>query len=346
MVLDARPRVPLAEVAASLACVLSQYFRADRRIRRLRRRRSAYSSSAPIENLEVDLDDGQRLHLVLKDLSPSSLLPAARHVRPRFLYPPGSEIRTYRNILRHHSLGTPICYGAIDSPQRQRSWLFLERVTGPLLWQMGRLSAWEQAARWLAKLHNEFDTARCPQPQAQLAHLPRCDRPFFTAWLARAERCLRRQHALDSAPTQRRFARLASRYHRIVSRLLALPTTLIHGEFYPSNVLLRSDGPGRAICAVDWERAAIGPGLVDVAALTCGDWSHEQQRRMVAAYRQALAPDHGWPPALPEMLELVESCQLHLAVQWLGWTTDWSPPKAHARNWLSEAFRLADRLGL
>jgi hypothetical protein len=32
-------------------------------------------------------------------------------------------------------------------------------------------------------------------------------------------------------------------------------------------------------------------------------------------------------------------------VQWLGWSSQWSPPAQHAHDWLSEALALAERLG-
>ncbi len=97
---------------------------------------------------------------------------------------------------------------------------------------------------------------------------------------------------------------------------------------------------------MDWELAAIGPGLIDLAALTSGGWTSDQKHRLVAAYRDALPRNNGWPPSMPELMEAVEYCQLHLAVQWLGWAADWSPPKRHTQNWLRVACRLADKLGL
>jgi hypothetical protein len=30
-------------------------------------------------------------------------------------------------------------------------------------------------------------------------------------------------------------------------------------------------------------------------------------------------------------------------VQWLGWSPGWQPPRAHSRDWFSEALRLAER---
>src|SRR5260370_1214057 len=149
-------RVSGEDLRQELEQALSLHFGRPRRVRNLRRRRSIYSSSHTIENLQVELDHGTRLNLVFKDLSPTSLLVAARHVRPRFLYNPRREIETYSTILNPKKFGTPMCYGAVQHPELERYWLFLERVDGPLLWQMGRLETWERAARWLARLHSHF----------------------------------------------------------------------------------------------------------------------------------------------------------------------------------------------
>ena len=256
------------------------------------------------------------------------------------------EIETYRRILHPQRLGTPIFYGAVVSPELERYWLFLERVSGPLLWQMGRMESWQQAARWLARLHTEFDTTRGRHSSSRLMHLLQYDKQFFRVWLTRAEEFLRHKYAIGYPANWRRFLRLADRYDRVVKRLIELPTTFIHGEFYPSNVIMRPTKRGREICPVDWEVAAIAPGLIDVGALTSGDWTEEKKKTMLVAYREALEPSNGWPPSLSDLEEAVDYCQLHIAVQLLGWASDWSPPERHAQNWLREALRLAGKLGL
>ena len=343
---DARHQVEREELRVALERALTQHFGTRRSVKRLCRRVSAYSSSCAIENLEVELDRGQKLRLVFKNLSPASVLAGAKQVRPDFLYEPLREIATYENILPPQRLGTAICYGSVNSAEPERYWLFLERVTGPLLWQLGRLESWEQAARWLARLHSAFDFAKLPGRNEHFAHLVRHDKEFYHVWLSRAEEVLRHRHARTSPATCRNFRRLAGRYDRLVARLMHLPQTFIHGEFYPSNILVGSAKGRQRICPVDWELAGIASGLIDLAALTAGGWTSEERARMIAAYRHALEPGKNWPPSLPELVEAVECCQLHWCVQWLGWAPDWSPPEPHARNWLREAFRLADKLGL
>jgi hypothetical protein len=326
--------------------VLSLYFGAPRHIRGLRRRRSTYSSSYTIENLEVELGHGRHLSLVFKDLSPTSLLEEAQHVRPQFLYRPQREIEIYQTILNSESFGTPICYGAVQRPELERYWLFLERVDGPLLWQVGRLEIWERTARWAARLHSHFAIDNRHRNSAMLAPLLRYDSDHCGRWIIRAVDFLSRGRNSISHGVHDQFMRLAGNYEQVVGRLLALPQTFIHGEFYPSNVILRGKGSAKQVCPIDWEVAAIGPGLIDLAALASGTWTPDQQKTLVAAYRDAVEPDRDWPPPMNQLLELVDYCQLHLAVQWLGWSSDWSPPKSHTRDWLGEALRLANRLGL
>jgi len=216
-------RLAREELHEALEQVLSKYFKAPLRVGNLRRRTSAYSSSSTIENLDVQLDRGPRLDLVLKDLSPASQLPGARNVRPPFLYQPLRELETYRKLLHPRKLGTAFCYGAIDHADVQIYWLFLERVRGPLLWQTGRQETWDQAARWLARLHTEFDTLSW-RNGARLPQLVPYDQQFFRTWMNRAEQFLPHQNGFNgfhsSRTLRRTFGRLASRYDRVVDRLL------------------------------------------------------------------------------------------------------------------------------
>jgi thiamine kinase-like enzyme len=377
-------RVETGEIRGALEEVLGRYFEFSRVIRRMNRRRSLHSSSYAIENIEVELDDGQRWRMVLKDMSPNSVLAFQHHVRPSLVYQPEREIEVYHKILDPR-LGTPICYGSPPGPG-QPYWLFLERVDGRPLWQFGRLEPWQEAARWLARLHTELDSKNQASGIPTSHYLLRYDERFFSMWLERAERFLGRKAAFRASEIRHRFRRLANRYDRVLDKLRRLPTSFVHGEFYASNILVRSwargsktirsvgrddrkgtkgslgsgtpyrpgtngallsDAPYRScICPIDWEMAGIGPGLIDLAALTAGNWSDDCRRMMVAAYGETLGTENGWTGSLTDLLEAVDYCQLQLCLQWLGWAESWSPPEEHAQDWLCEALRLGEKLGL
>jgi aminoglycoside phosphotransferase len=287
----------------------------------LRRRPYAYRTSFPLEEIRVRLASGEELVLLAKDLARSRLDEGARRAKPDFLYDPRREIEVYTRILARNDLGTPRCYGATVDPERDCYRLYLEKVDGVELWQVGELETWEHVARRLARLHDDL------RPAAG-AYLVRFDATYYRRWIGRAVEFVGGPDLL----------RLASRYDEVVERLAALPTTFVHGEHYASNVLVSPNG---RVCPIDWEMAGIGPGVIDLAALSSA-WGEEETRRLAEAYRSALRS----PPGAEALVQALDAARLHLAVQWLGWAPDWTPPEEHAHDWLGEALQTGERLGL
>src|SRR5439155_10574470 len=120
----------------------------------------------------------------------------------------------------------------------------------------------------------------------QFAKLPptllRYDESFYWKWMERA------------AENKPQVAAIARRYQSVIDQLVQLPATFIHGEFYPSNILVQ----GGQIRPVDWETAAIGPALMDVAALCAGRFDDDRRREIAKIYG---AQEHD-----------VDLCRLHL----------------------------------
>jgi hypothetical protein len=335
--------VNTAELRGVLEAELSRHYGARRSITRLKRKLSAYGSSFTLEELDVRLDDGAVIKLMFKDLSWQALLADARSVKPVFLYNPQREIATYRTILGPQGISTATCYGAVVDVRAGRYWLFLERIPGLRLNHVGRFTVWQQVSRQLAAMHDRFAGAPTLRACAKAAQLLTYDRDFYWEWLHRARAFV--HGAKSGVPRQgrRNFDRLAARYDEVVERLIALPVTFIHGEFYPSNVLVERTKRTLRLCPVDWEMAAVGPGLVDLAALTAGNWTEEKKAAMAWAYYNTLTPG---ADRLPDsFLAALDLCRLHLAIQMLGWSPNWTPPPEYARNWLDEALRIVGRLG-
>lgn len=251
------------------------------------RRPYPYATSHPLE----EVDGGS----LLKDLRDPVAL------RPGFLHDPSREIRTYEHVLVPAGIG-PRLHGVGDGL------LLIEKVEGTELWQIGELETWCRVACWLGGMH------RALAAQADAPWLLRYDAGWYRLWLDRA-----RVLAGDLGPVERV-------YEAAAERLLALPRTVIHGELYPSNILVA----GERICPVDWEMAASGPGIVDLAALASG-FRSEETEEILAAYG---AVDR----------TAVDCARLHLAVRWLGWSPAWSPPAEHEHDWRVEALAAAERL--
>jgi Ser/Thr protein kinase RdoA (MazF antagonist) len=304
------------------------------RVSEVRRHPSPYQTSFGLEEVEVILDDSERLGLLLKDLAWGALDAAGRMAKPAFLYDPLREIEVYRRLLAGADLGAPRYYGSVVDPERDRFWLFVEKVEGRELYQVGELGLWELAARWLAMMHARF--ADEVETHLAEARLVRHDAAYYRSWVERAREYAPRDR-------QRALDRLASRYEGVVERLASLPATVIHGEFYASNVLVADGG---RVAPVDWEVAGAGPGLVDLAALATG-WGPGERAALARAYEEAARASGGPGVEGLEAGEALELCRLHLAVQRLGWApAGWSPPPEHRRDWLAEALQIAEELGL
>jgi thiamine kinase-like enzyme len=296
----------------------------------------ADQTSFNLIDLEIEFADGNVLRLLLKDLGIRNLHETARRVKPGFLYDPLREIKTYEEILDRTRLGTARFYGAVVRPEEDRYWLFLEKISGLRLCQVRDFSTWLQAARWLAHLHTQF--AGESEHLNRYAPLVRYDAAFYRVWLERFS------NFQSTALRPECWEPLVASYEEAIERLIRLPSTLIHGEFYASNILVEETREGCRICPVDWETAAYGPGLIDLAALTAGAWSEQEQTEMAATYHDALLSEGTADVSLDDLLLAVDDCRLHLAIRWLGWAPDWSPPRENMHDWLGEAITLTEKM--
>lgn len=309
------------------------------------RRPSPYRTSFPIEELRVDLARRGEVTLAFKQLGWEELEPGAQLAKPRFLHDPEREPAVYRALLPEAPAGPPEYFGSV--PGEGRSWLFVEWVEGRELFQVGERELWEAAARWLARFH----AALAPELERHLSQAPLVehDADFYRRWIERASEFARQG---GEGGDRRKIGWLTERHEGVVEALLALPRTVIHGEFYASNVLVAE--PDRAsdidhtplgkksaarVAPVDWELAAVGPGLSDLAALVSG-WPDED--------RTALATAYAAEPGVPEFSDRdLDFARLQVAIQWLGWAPpEWEPPEGQRHDWLGEAMALAEGLGL
>jgi Phosphotransferase enzyme family len=331
----------VVELQSYLQERLDEHFGRRRAIQAFDRQLCPYMSSFRIDELDVWLEDGSRVRLMLKDMSRASMLEEARRARPAFIYEPGREIDAYRRILPCAPPGTAALYGALTHPSADRYWLLLEQVSGLPLWQVGDVSIWGQAAAWIARFHESFSPLEARRLARRVGALE-YDEAYYWRWMYRAQ-----QFANGDSSKRRVLNGVERGYARVVARLLRSVQTLIHGEFYASNLIVRKRARVR-MCPLDWEMAAIGPPLIDLAALTAG-WAESTQRTLARAYVASAASGKGTlaphPPRLSrDFMRDLDCCRLHLAVRMLGWSSNWEPPRDHAQNWLLEAERISRRL--
>ena len=327
--------IDVQRLRAALEYGLANHFPSRARITRIARFPSPYRTSHALEEIKVRLADGTNLNLLFKDCSRQALLEEAAIARPDFVIDPGRELDVYRHWLKPAGLGTAMLYAHyIDEPSETFG-LFLEHVQGRELYQVGEFELWQTTARWLARFHAYF----AETSGRKATGLPRCDSDQCRQWLDHANVTIRGRAKRDS------WKRIASTYATTIEHFSSLPATLIHGEFFASNVLLSDAEKGLRVCPIDWEMAAIGPGLLDVAALVAGSWTEDQKLALAASYvneLQAIGADIG--RTAQEFSFDLDVCRLHLAVQRTGWSARWTPPAEHRCEWWNDASKLAQRI--
>lgn len=139
-----------------------------------------------------------------------------------------------------------------------------------------------QAAHWIGRFHAETRRRLTAEPL-----------PFLRNYGPEHYRALIRRTLELSASLHERFGWLPPLCHRCEEFLpatLATDPTVIHGEYYPPNILVRRG----VVYPVDWESAAIAAGEIDLACLT-EKGSPKVERLCRRAYQQARWPEG--PPA-------------------------------------------------
>jgi tRNA A-37 threonylcarbamoyl transferase component Bud32 len=200
-----------------------------------------------------------------------------------------SEADVYHALVARLDLAAPRYYGVVGDV------LLIERVRGEPLWQFGELKHWRAAAKRLAEVHERTQGL---------------------------ESVAMRRWTDDLTPP----AGYESVWEEAVAVLEALPAGLVHGDCYPSNVLVRDEG---GVVFVDWEEAMIGPGVLDLAALIAG-WDERAAASISKAYvRAAKSTPSKFGRALA-------AARLVVAARWLGASETWQPPLEHAHDWRAE----------
>jgi hypothetical protein len=308
----------------------------------LRRRPWEYATSTAVELITAVMDDGTECEFVLKHLGPSSLSEGARRAKPSFVIDSQREIEVYRTVLAPLEVG-PVLTGFGIAPRRGVYWLLVEYVHGRRLFEVGERECWAAVGRWLGDLQRRFATLDRDRLRRE-ARLIEYDREWYRVWLQRALRFFASTDPPHSRHGRDALLWLAGRYDKVIERLISMPPTIIHGEFYPSNVLVGATTDDSRVWPVDWEMASEGPGIIDVAALTSGAWLEGDRRAVLTAYVAGL--ESRGDAVIDDVAESLDYARIHLAIQWLGWFGRREAPGEHAHDWLAEAVERAEALRL
>jgi aminoglycoside/choline kinase family phosphotransferase len=210
------------------------------------------------------------------------------------------EGEVYRRVLRHAGNSVPRFYGTYADVARGQTWLILEHVDN-FLRAHEEPDALITCAQWIGQFHAACEDL-VTEPRASF--LLSYDKKYFLGWAHRASHF--------AGPLHLRFPWLDSlckSFEEFTEFLLSCRHTVIHGEFYPKNILVRDGG----VYPVDWESAAVGAGEIDLAALTDG-WAEKVTEKCELAYCQAR-----WPGDAPQdFAQRLGAARVYLSFRWLS----------------------------
>ena len=308
----------------------------------LDRQPNAYASTFPSEIVRCQLGNGRELRLLCKYGGDHSMSLSGRTGHKGGV---PYEAAAYRHVLRTSRATTPKFYGAYKDVETGDTWLILEYLDDSVRLRKMRESsaAMGLAARWIGRFHN---TTEERLSDASMRFLSRYDAEYYLGWARRT--------SLLAGHLRHRFSwltTLCGRFEDVVALLLASPPTVIHGEYYPSNVLFRAG----TVYPIDWESAAEAAGELDLATLT-ESWGAEIERHCELEYQRVR-----WPEGSPAEFERrLCSARLYLQFRWLchenrdlftgngagGEPLDWSHKVKVPPYRLKQLRSLGERLGL
>ncbi len=308
-------------LAARLAVVLRRRNPAADGLRVIDRRPAPYASSAPSEIVTCRLRDGQVLTLYCKY--------SARHGHEDYGHRGGRayEAAVYRDLLGKLPVSTATFYGAHTEEATGETLLVLEYVD-PCTRVSKDPAAMINAARWIAIFHAASGTALSRTSPLGM-HAYTAD--YYLGWVRRT--------LVLTRPSHRRLPWLkvvCERSLKALASLLDCTQTVIHGEYYPHNILVRDC----AIYPIDWESAAVAAGVIDLASLT-EQWPPEIVQACEREYQRARWAE-GAPAGFPRNLD---AARMYQHFRWLGDRPEWTEDERH--RWRFEALRSsAERLAL
>jgi hypothetical protein len=238
------------------------------------------------------------------------------------------ESAAYRFAVEPSRLTAPRWFGLHRDEADGPTWLMLEFLAAAFrLDKSPERGGLSRAARWIGSFHRFHELGAKAPPEC----LNREGPATFRACVARATDRWAELHVEHPW-----FHDLARDCEAAFCDLFVRRPTVIHGELYPSNVLMREG----AVFPVDWERAAVSAGEIDFAALTEG-WKPEDVRLATESY-----VDARWGGEAPDDFDQsVEAARAYLHLQALG---DLVPGPFKAKDeWRLEHLRtVAQRRGL
>jgi hypothetical protein len=221
------------------------------------------------------------------------------------------ERALYEEVFPRLPVLTPRCYGSLDDGP-DSCWLFLEDA-GSEEYAPEKGEHRALAARWLGRMHAGSGTLRVQ------GRLPQRGPGYYRRELDAATGRIQAHLADPVLGAEDRevlgdlLARcevLGRRWQHVEALSKRMPRALVHGDFVPKNLRVRSGKQGPVLLVFDWEVAGWGLPAADVAM--CGDLN---------TYAETVRGD--WPqlcgPDLRRLAFLGKVFRLASSLSWASW---------------------------
>lgn len=283
-----------------------------------------YSATFPSELIHCRLRDGTRRSFIGKRGPAGNAIDGCRYGGLEY------EARVYERVLVPEigASESPFVGAARDDADRHVT-LVLEYLSDHE--RVDRASdmplAMRRATRWLGEFHSRTDRLIAAGQRFPLA---RFNTRYYERWPRRLRRFVGR--SADHAW----LAPLLDRYGVIIELLSGEPPTVIHGDFYADNVLVR----GNEVVVIDWSWSAMAVGEIDLASITAG-WPDEYVVACEQEYRVARGSDR----PVETCRRVLDAARVHLHCRWLAHRRTW--PREPRQQWRFTSIRqAAERLGV
>lgn len=235
------------------------------------------------------------------------------------------EAEIYRRVLEPLGLSTARLHAVETDPAGGDTTLWIDYLDDAQPLGIAEPGALLLAARWIGEFHRRNE----PRVAELAGCVHRYDAEYYIGWAERTQR-------FASGCGYAWLPALRRRWPDLARELLAPPLTVIHGEYYPGNILVRD----RIICPVDWESAAIAAGEIDLASVTEG-WPEEDRRVCQAEYRRWRQRED----TVAGFERRLAIAEMYLAFRWLGDRQEWV--RTEDAEWrFGRLLRLAGQLGV
>jgi hypothetical protein len=297
----------------------------------IQRQASSCSSSYASEVVTVELPGDKKLRLFLKNFGTSYIAKNGMRARRE------RELGAYRDLLRQASLGTARYYGSVWDESEGRFWLLLEFVDAVPV-RYCELEYWVEAAAWLGRMHGYF--SRQQDRLASCDFLLRHTADYFWSIAEIALQAL----AQTAGDLSARLRKALSGYDRVVTVMASQPLSLVHGAYVPSQILAGQQAEETRICPIDWELAALGSPLYDLAFFSDG-FQPPMLDRIWEAYRREATSRDVFVPDRETMKGVVDCFRFHKVINWLSQSKERAFPERKVANLVAMAEQFAQLAG-